>query len=317
MPKRLIAILFFVFVPAAGAFALPDGTIQSPPYIVAGALLDEVVKTTVAGKPSKDPTLLGYNLVFHDNQYQYQIPVCVDASLVEVAGGPIDPTAFVTGDTVVVSVRANTSAGAKVCVSRVVRQTISRGSSGGECLQDYQVKHMVDGNPNPLLIKTEYTYLLTIYARPTLDCDGQALGANPITTRVAASKPFAVTLTRDTRTGPLQLNRWSFTTDPAGRASLTTTFALASSGYKFQITPETNAVAGDAIGWGATAVDPHPSPSPVAAPAASATRLTAVPVLVLLLFVLAGAGGAEYWHWVKQKRSHELPEKEYDRAPKL
>jgi len=169
------------------------------------------------------------------------------------------------------------------------------------------------------VIKTEYTYILTAYARPTLDCDAAAYGSSPITTVVAPVRPFIVTLTRDTPDGTKELMRWSLTTDPAGKASFAYTFNAPGNNYKFHIMPGGNGTPGDVIGWDAKVIDPNPSPSPTPAPAASTgpLRLTAAPFITLMVVILAVAIGFETRYWIKKKREHELPEEEYRRTSRL
>ncbi|MDB5179135.1 MAG: hypothetical protein JWN01_1078 [Patescibacteria group bacterium] len=321
MLRRIIAIIMLACLPVAALAALspapvPPGTVNIP-----GVLLDQSTKTTATATVNKKQGLLGYVLTFHDDKYQYAWPVCENPNLVEVDGRRItDPTGFVVGDTLVVSARANPASNPAVCIDRVVRQTISRGSSGGECLQNFQVRHEIVGSPSPLVVKTEYTYLLTVYARPTLDCDAKAYGTSPITTVIAPNRPFTISLTRDTPSGTKELTRWSLSTDPAGKASLTYTFAVPSTTYKFQVTPGGNATPGDVISWDVKVVDPNPSPSPtpiaVAAPSGS-FRLTAGPFVAILILILLVAGGLEARYWLMKKREHESPEQEYRRTPRL
>lgn len=317
MIRRIATLIALALIPIAPAWALPDGSAQTPPYTVTGALFDQIVKTSGSVQANKNQGILGYNMTVHDSRYQYALPLCNEVSLVEQNGNAILPAGFVAGDTLVISTRANAAVSTKSCISRVVRQAISRGSSSGECLQNYQVKHGIEGEPQALKPKTEYTYVLSIYARPTLDCDAQAYGSSPITTVVAAGKPFTVWLERDTTSGVKELTRWSLTTDAAGKARFTYTFALPGDSYRFKIIPGGNAVAGDVIGWDAKVADPNPTASPVATPAATTPRLTYAPIIVILVLVLLGAIGAEYWHWVKKKRLNESPEQEYERTPKL
>lgn len=317
MLRRLVASLIFALIPTSVVWALPDGSAQTPPYTVTGALLDQVTKSTATVAASKAQGVNGYTMAFHDNRSQFTLPVCFDPTLVEVNGTTIDPASFAMGDTVVISVRANTAATGQSCISRIVRQDIGRGSSGGECLQNFQVKHAIESDPAKLLIKTEYTYLLSVYARPTLDCDAKAYGASPITTVVANGKPFLVTLQRKTNEGVKELIRWSLTTDTAGQARFSYTFLVPDDSYQFKVTPGGNAVAGDVVGWSAKVVDPNPSPSPTPVVADNMPKLTYGPIVALLVIILLGAIGAEYWHWVRKQRAKESPEQEYDRTPKL
>jgi hypothetical protein len=316
MLRRFVALLTLILLPAGAAFALPDAAAPATPATVTGALLDTVTKTAPNPQTVKAQAISNYNVSFHDDRYQYTFPLCAEPSLVEVDGRLIDPAAFIKGDTLTVSIKPNTATPAKACVERIVRQKISRGSSGGECLQDYQVKREIEGTPDKLLIQTNYVYLLSIYARPTLDCDGKAYGSAPITTVVAPNQPFVVTLTRDTPDGQKELKRWSLTTDAGGKASFDHTFAVAAASYTFTLTPGTQASPGDQLTWKASVVDPHPSPSP-ASGAGSAAKVSSTPIFILLGIVLAAAAGAEYWHWLRRRRAIELPEQEYNRIDKL
>jgi hypothetical protein len=315
MLKTFVALLALALTPTA-VFALPDNSAQAAPYTVSNATLDTLTRTIPPGKPNKDITVLGYAVSFHDTQSQYTLPLCADAAFAEVDGRTVDLTSLTAGDIIVVSVRANTSA-VKSCASRVVRQTATRGPSGGECLQNFQVKREIAGDPSRLYIQTEYTYALTIYNRPTVDCDGKAYGAKPILTTVAAGKPFVVTVQRGTSGDAAQLSRWSLNTDSAGRASFTYTFNLAADTYKFQLVPAGTTAAGDALSWTAQVLDPSPTATTAPVTPAPAFQVTALPLLILLIVVLLGASGGEYWHWVKRKRSHELPEREYERTSKF
>jgi hypothetical protein len=287
MLRRFVALLTLILLPAGAAFALPDAAAPATPATVTGALLDTVTKTAPNPQTVKAQAISNYNVSFHDDRYQYTFPLCAEPSLVEVDGRLIDPAAFIKGDTLTVSIKPNTATPAKACVERIVRQKISRGSSGGECLQDYQVKREIEGTPDKLLI-----------------------------TVVAPNQPFVVTLTRDTPDGQKELKRWSLTTDAGGKASFDYTFAVAAASYTFTLTPGTQASPGDQLTWKASVVDPHPSPSP-ASGAGSAAKVSSTPIFILLGIVLAAAAGAEYWHWLRRRRAIELPEQEYNRIDKL
>jgi hypothetical protein len=311
MLRRLAALMLIALLPSGLALALPAAPIRADAYTVTGGLLDQVAKSTANVLTNKAQGLGNYNLSFHDDSYQYTLPLCADASLVEVDGRTIDPASFITGDTLVVSVRPNAAAPAKACVSRVVRQKISRGASGGECLQDYQVKQEIEGSPDKLVPQTDYVYQLTAYARPTLDCDRKAYGSAPITTVIAPGKGLIVTLTRDQK----ELKRWSLATDASGKASFSYTFD-APGAYHFQLAPSV-ATAGDTIGWDAKVTDPHPSPSPAPTAAHSAGKISFLPIVIIIIIIVLAGGAAEYWHWVKKRRANELPEDEYNRVSKL
>jgi hypothetical protein len=243
--------------------------------------------------------------------------LCDGANLVEVNGATVDPNSLIPGDTLALSVQPNALTDAKACIGRVVRQQVARAASAGECLQNFQVKQEIEGNPSPLFINTEYTYLLRVYARPTLDCDGKAYGTSPITTVVAPGKPFVVTLARGN--GAVNLMQWSLSTDAAGRASFAYTFTEPANNYEFQITPGGGNTAGDAIGWSADLTDPNPSPSPTAEPTASGgSPLQLWPIAVVLVVVVIAVGaGLELRHLQRKRRSHELPEDEYRRTPRF
>jgi hypothetical protein len=308
----LLAALLASALPWTGAFALPDAPLQAAPYTVTGALLDQVGKSALTQMVAKAQGLSNYNLAFHDDQYSYALPLCYEPALVETDGRLIpDPTALAAGDAVVASIRPAQPATSKNCVERVVRQTLSRSTSGVECLQDYQVKHEIEGFPGKLIPQTDYVYQLIAYARPTLDCDGKAYGSAPITTAIAPLKPFVVTLMQD----QTEIKRWSLSTDAAGKARFSYTFQTPSAAYKFMLSPAI-ATAGDVISWDAAVTDPHPSPSPT--PAATKHQpVSPWPIIILVTLILAAAAGAEYWHWTKKQREHELPEDEYKRTPKL
>jgi hypothetical protein len=284
---------------------------------ISGALLDTITKSTTQTTTLKQQGLLGYDITFHNDTYQYALPLCADVSLVEVNGNNINPVSLVSGDTLVVSVRPNSAAPAKACVSRIVRDKIGRGASGGECLQDFQVKHTIDGQPERLFIKKEYQYQIIAYSRPTLDCDGKAYGSNPITTVVAAGKPFLITLTRAYASGTNELLRWTLTTDKDGHASFSYTFADPSDSYRFNVSPGGNDTPGDVISWDAKVLDPNPSPSPLPTSAAS-SGFSPLPLIILIIFIAIGAGAAEYWHRVRYfRRQGETPEQEYQRSEKI
>ena len=313
MFKRILALLALALLPTGYALAIPTAPVPTAPVTVTGALFDKLVKTTTPNNINKTQGIQGYNVTVHDDNYEYTYPLCANASLVESNGNIVDPNSFISGDTLVVSVQPDPAADAKACIQRVVRQHIARGASSGECLQNYQVKEEIEGSPAPLLPDQEYTYLLRVYARPTLDCDGKAYDTSPITTVVAASKSFAVSLVRGNDSNPL--NSWSLTTDASGRASFSFTFKDPGSDYQFQMTPGGNGSPGDMISWGAKVLDPNPSPSPVATAAGSSgPRLTIWPVIVVLALVLGVGVGMEYRHRLRKSREHELPEDEYRRV---
>lgn len=297
--------------------ALPDAPVPTAPATLTSVLFDKAVKTTTPNNVAKTQGIQPYTVTVHDNQYQYSYPLCATATLVGVnSSNTIDINTFVAGDTAVVSVQPDPATPAKACMSRIVRQQVSKGPSSGECLQNFQVKEEIEGSPAPLLVGQEYTYLLRIYSRPTVDCDGNAYGASPITTVVAAGKPFAVWLVRGSGTNPLMT--WSLTTDTAGRASLSYTFTAPASDYKFQIMPGGNNSPGDVISWGAKVLDPNPSPSSTPGPSTSRPAAISIwPVIVVLALMLGVAGGMEYRHRLLKAREHELPEEEYQRVSKL
>lgn len=309
MLRRLLAAILACALPLGEALALPEAPTQAGPYTVTGALLDQVSKSALSPQAAKAQGLGGFNLSFHDDAYQYALPLCADAGLVEVDGQSIEPKALAAGDALVVTVRPTAAASAKSCADRIVRQSISRATSGGECLQDYQVKHEIEGAPGRLVPRTSYTYLLTVYARPTLDCDGKTYGAAPITTVIAPNKPFVITLMQSQS----EIKRWSLSTDGNGKARLSYTFQNPSDDYKFLLSPAV-ATAGDAISWGADVVDPTPSPS--ATPQAAAKSTSPWSLVLLAVIILLGAGGAGYWQW-RRRREFESPEDEYKHTPKL
>ncbi len=317
MLRRLFLILALSFVPVTAALALSDAPVPTATTNIEGALLDKVAKSKLTAKDIKTQQVLAYEITFHDATYQYTVPLCADAGLVEVDGRTIDPINLIEGDTIVVALRPHTLTPAKSCASRLIRQKISRTASQGECLQGFQVLHEIEGAPKRLVTKYEYTYVLSIYNRPTLECDGKAYGSSPITTTVANSKPFIVYLERETTSGTKELMRWSLNTNSGGKARLAYTFAAPSDTYKFHIMPGGTNTAGDTIGWSANVIDPNPTPSPEPVAGSSASKLSTGPIIIVLVLVLVGAGGAEYWHWVRRKRENESPEQEYQRTQKL
>jgi len=298
------------------ALALPDAPAPTAAATLTSVLFDSVVKTNMPNNVAKNQGIQAYTITVHDNQYQYSYPLCSAATLVGVNGNTIDTNTFTAGDTVVVNVQPDPATAAKACITRIVRQQIAKGASSGECLQNFQVKEDIEGSPTSLLAGEEYTYLLRVYARPTVDCDGNAYGASPITTVVAAGKPFDISLVRGNDTNALM--SWSLTTDATGRASLSYAFAKPANDYKFQVTPGGNNSPGDVISWSAKVLDPNPSPLPT--PASPKSRVTAVsiwPVVVLLVLILSAGAGMEYRHRLMKAREHELPEEEYQRVSKL
>jgi hypothetical protein len=312
MLRRLLVTLALL-LPAAAMAALPPAPAPTAQTIVNSVILDSFAKSPT--KPAKGQDLLGYDAKFHTDSLQYAFPVCADAGLVEFDGRTIDPTSFVVGDTLTVTLRPDSTTSFGGCVARVEREQIGRGASSGECLQNFQVKHAIEDTPNPLLINTSYRYQLTIYARPTFDCDGIAYGSAPITTRVAASQPFIVTLTKDTTQ---ELMRWTITTDGSGKASFSYAYDTPSDNYTFQIAPGTNATAGDTINWTEKVIDPNVQPTPKPLTTAGTTRLSPWPVIIVLILIAVVAGTAEYLHRAHYfKRLHETPEEEYKRAKKI
>jgi hypothetical protein len=321
MLKRLLACLALLAFPSV-ALALSTAPNPTTQTTISGALFDKVAKNTNSTQVNKTQGLLGYTLDAHDNNYAYQQPLCAEVAMVEAAGTTIsNPNSFVIGDTLSLTIRPNSVAGAPpACINRIVRQAISHGPSGGECLQNYQIKHSIDGNPSPLLLQTEYSFTVKVYTRPTIDCDGQAYGAAPITSVVAQNKPFTVWLTRKNDTGTLELARWSITTNATGQASFPYNFSVATDSYQFHMTPTGNAAAGDEIDWNTTITDPNPSPTISAAPTSSggSTPKIGLGVVVVVMFaLLLGAGFAEYLHWVKKRTRAVIPEQEYLRTPKV
>jgi hypothetical protein len=289
------------------------------PFNVDSAQLDKVTTSTIKPSDLKKQGVMASGLSFHDDRLQYEYLLCDGAQMVEVDGRQIpDTTVFVEKDSLVVSVRPEARTAAKACISRVVRQKISRGASSGECLQDYQVIKDVDGEPAKYVPKYEYFYTLSIYNRPTLECDRKVYGSSPITTTVAAGKPFIITLTRESFGETKELMRWALTTNAAGKVRFGYTFGAPSDTYKFEIKPGGNAVAGDVIGWSQNVVEDSASPAPAAAGSTkSPFQLSAAPIIGVLVFVLIVAGAAEYWHHVRKKRETESPEQEYQRIQKL
>jgi hypothetical protein len=322
MLNRLCICLAFLALPSV-ALALPAAPNPTAQTTVSGALFDKVTKNTNTSQVNKNQDLLGYTLDAHDNNYAYEQPLCATVGMVEADGTSIaSPNSFVMGDTLSLTIRPNGKAGAPPdCISRIVRQAISRGPSGGECLQNYQVKHSIDGNPSPLNIQTEYSITVKVYTRPTIDCDGQAYGAAPITSVVAQNKPFTVWLTRKNDAGTLELARWSITTNATGQASFPYTFSVANDSYQFHMTPTGNAAAGDEIDWNATVTDPNgsptASPSPVATSGGTTPKLSLGVIVGVMFALLLGAGFAEYLHWVRKRTRAVIPEQEYLRTPKI
>jgi hypothetical protein len=306
-------------MPTTAALALPTAPVPTGPFNVSSAELDKVTSSNVKPTELKKQGILANGLSFHDDRLQYEYPLCDAVQMVEVDGRQIpDTTAFLEKDSLVVSVRPNAATPAKACISRVVRQKISRGASQGECLQDYQVIKDVDGEPAKYVTKYEYFYNLSIYNRPTLECDRKVYGSAPITTTVAAGKPFIITLTRESFGETKELMRWALTTNGAGKVRFGYTFGAPSDTYKFEIKPGGNAVAGDVIGWTQKVESDSASVAPVADTKKSPTSLSAAPIIGVLVFVLLVAGAAEYWHWVRKKREKlETPEQEYQRVQKL
>jgi hypothetical protein len=315
MFKRFIAVAVFVVAPQAAWAALPPAPAPIAPSTVAGAQLDTVTTSGLNPLALKSQSLLGYDMTFHTDAAQYSFPLCADASLVEVDGRTIDPTALVSGDTLSVVLRPNPASTPAACASRIVRFQIGRGPSGGECLQNYQIKQDIAGAPAKLSVRTDYTFRITVYNRPSVDCDGKAYGSAPITTAVAAGQPFLVQLTR-TGSGQ-ELMRWSISTDASGKASFEYSFQEAASDYQFTLTPGQDAAPGDSISWTAAVTDPNATPTPAPTPAA-APRLSPWPVIVLLALIAVGGGTAEYLHRVRYfRRRSETPEEEYSRAEKI
>ena len=312
MLYRFFVAVLIGLVPAA-AMAIPQAPVPAAPVTVTGALFDNLSGSSTITTANQSAGTQGYIVVFHDANYQYSLPLCTSASLVELNGSRIDPTSFMVGDSLVVSVQPDSAAPAKSCVTRIVRQAISRGPSQGECLQNYQIKHSILNNPSKLLLGSTYIYNITAYARPTVDCDGQAYGSSPITTSVAPNQAFTVTLLE----GTAQLKTWSVTTDAGGKASVDYLFTDPSDQYKFEVTPQTQTAPGDVIGWNASVINPTPSPTPGVTNTPS-TQVGAGPIVIVLILVMLGGGGAEYYFLTRKRaRAHELPEDEYRRTRKL
>lgn len=310
--SRFLISAAFVIFPGA-AFALPASPPVSGTVTISNATLDAVTATD-SQPDDANGDVLGWDLSFHDSTYEYIMPICSDSNMTEVNGTQITASAFVAGDILTITAEPGQSTGQE-CLENIVRQVISRGPTTGQCLQNYQVTHTVDGNPKQLEPKNPYTYVLTVYARPTFDCDGQAYGAQPITNKVASGVAFTIGLSQ----GSNQLTSWTVTTDPSGHASLSYTFPQAGS-YTFSITPTSAVTPGDVIYWTETpgGSKSSPSPSPSTRPTASSLPIDPLPFAILVIVILVLIGVVEFWHWrVKRRRSHELPEDEYMRTPKL
>jgi hypothetical protein len=310
--SRFLLIAAAVIFPGA-IFALPASPPVSGTVTISNATLDSV--TTTDSQPADaNGDILGYVLNFHDSTYEYSLPICSDNNLTEVDGTQISPNAFVAGDILTITAEPGQSTGQE-CVQTVVRQVISRGPTTGQCLQNFQVTHTIDGSPKTLQPNTPYTYVLTVYARPSFDCDGRAYGSQSITNRVAVGQSFTVGLSE----GSNQLTSWTVTTDPKGHASLSYTFPQAGT-YTFSVTPTSAVTPGDVIYWtdkpgGGIAA---PSPTPSVKPSANKLPIDPVPFAILVIVILVLIGVVESWHWrTKRKRSHELPIDEYLRTPKL
>jgi hypothetical protein len=312
MLRRLIACLALLVAPAAVA-AAPAFPAPATPSIIQNAVFDKYTKSTANTSTLKTQGIQAFNVTAHDQNYSYTFPLCSDSTLVEATGqGISDPTSFVVGDTLTITLNPNPATDTKACYIRILRQQISPGPSGGECLQHFQVKHEIVGDPDKLFLGTEYDYQVTVYNRPTIDCDGKALGAAPITTTVAQGKPFSVSLTR----GGKEVLHWSLTTDTTGKADFPYTFSDPGD-YQFKMTPGGNALAGDEIDWTSSVIDPNPSPSATPKATVAAPNVGLWPLISLIVFILAAGGFFEYRHRIRKQRVNELPEDEYNRTPKL
>jgi hypothetical protein len=314
----VMAVAALALVPGA-VLALPMASPPAALSTVAGAQLDSFTGTSSQSPARKQQGLSGYDMTFHTTDHAYALPLCSDVSMAEVDNRQVDPASLVAGDNLAVTIRPDAAASAKACVARIVRYQIGRGASTGDCLQDFQVKHIVEGNPKILYINTAYNYQFTVYARPSFDCDGQAYGSAPITTKVASQKPFIISLTTGSAGSQTELMRWTVTTDAQGKLSLSYSFTQPRDDYKFTITPGENATPGDSINWTEKVLDPHPQAStPMPMSGKSTTRVSPWPVIILLVVIAVGAGTAEYIHRIRYfKRQSQVPEEEYQRAKKI
>ncbi|HEV2353148.1 MAG TPA: hypothetical protein VGR89_02810, partial [Puia sp.] len=134
--SRFLIAFAFVLLPGT-SFALPASPPVSGTDTISNATLDSVT-TTDSQPDDANGDVLGYVLNFHDQTYEYSLPICSDANLTEVNGTQINPNAFVAGDILTITAEPGQSTGQE-CIENVVRQVISRGPTQGDCLQNYQV----------------------------------------------------------------------------------------------------------------------------------------------------------------------------------
>jgi hypothetical protein len=307
MRKRLLASLFLACWPLAAAAV--DAPVPTSPADVS-VVVDQVTGTGLSAQVVKTQGILAWTVSAHDDQYSYTYPLCADASLVESDGRAItDPSGLGKGDSLTVGVRPNAATPAGACITRIVRQHQNRGASHDDCLQGFQVFHEVDGDTAHLVTDHQYTYTMNVYNRPTLDCDRQFYGKNPITSTIAPNQRFVVSLLR----GTTVVKSWSLTTDSAGVMSLGYVFQSPSQDYRFEVKPDGSATAGDVIRWSSPVADAHPAAATT--PKAPAATGSAAPIVVVVVLLVAGSAGFFYWRRRPRKPKDEegLPDKEEPR----
>lgn len=310
-----IAILAFLYPVTTLATALPAAPTQAGPFTVANALLDSLAKNGNSQLANSQQQLLGYNMSFHDSTYEYQLPICFSAVLIDGSGARIqDVTTFSPGNNLVITAGPNPQTGKGTCITSVVRQVMTQAASGANCLQNLEVKHTISPADSPLVPQKSYAFNMQVFVRPTQDCDASVYGTTPILVQPAANTLLNITVMN----GTTQLLQSSLATDATGKASFSYTFPSAGTNYVVKVTSNGDQTPGDFLAWSQKVQQPSTAtaqtttrPKPRHQPIWPIFAFAAVILLPLLI------GGLEFWLMLKKKRAHELPIDEYLRAPRL
>ncbi len=312
----LIAMLLGAILFPTAALALPAAPMQAGPYTVANALLDSVSKNGNSQTVNSQQQLLGYNMAFHDANYEYTLPVCYSAIMISGSGARIqDVTTFNPGDNLVVTAGPNPQTGKGTCITYIVKQVLTQAANGINCLQNFEVKHTVTPADSPLLPQKSYTFSMQAFVRPTQDCDASIYGTTPIIVQPAASTLFDVSVMK----GSDQLLQSSLATDAKGNASFVYTFPSTGSDYVIHVTSDGDQTPGDFLAWNQNVQYPTVAVAPQTTTKGITRHQPIWPIFAFAAVILIplSIGGLEFWLMLKKRRAHELPIDEYMRAPRL
>lgn len=317
--KRLVkfaAMLVWLGV-SQGAWALPAAPAQSSAFSVSDALLDSITKTSATQLYNTQQGLLGYDMTFHDANYEYTEPLCANVVMIDGSGARIQSASvFNPGDNLVISVGPNPQVSSNLCITYIVRQVLTQSSNGTNCLQNYEVTHTIAPADSPLLPNKQYTFNLVASNRPTQDCDAGIYGTTPVTPNPAADTSFDITISQ----GSNQLLRLSLTTDSTGKASFNYTFPTTGNNYVISLTSSGDRTPGDYLTWMPNVENATPAATPLSYPLVIKRPGPAIwPIFAIAAAVIIplAIGALEFYLMLKKRRAHELPIDEYMRTPRV